>query len=58
VNYVDICEEVAARRMTIEEATYILERRDRREKILDRLALIGTAMSICVLAALLLGRCG
>jgi hypothetical protein len=58
VTYVDICKEVAERRMTLEEATYILERRDRRAKILDRLALIGTAMSICLLAALLLGRCG
>jgi hypothetical protein len=58
VTYVDICKEVAERRMTLEEARYILARRERRAQILDRLALIGTAMSICVLAALALGRCG
>jgi hypothetical protein len=55
VNYVDICEEVAARRMTIEEATYILDRRERRAKILDRLALCGAVMAICIAAALVVG---
>jgi hypothetical protein len=58
MTYVDICREVAERRMTLDEATYILERRDRREKILDRLALCGAGMTIILLAAVLFGRCG
>jgi hypothetical protein len=58
MTYVDICREVAEKRMTFEEATYILERRDRRAKILDRLSLIGTGLTLCLLGALVLGRCG
>jgi hypothetical protein len=53
VTYVDICKEVAEKRMTLEEATYILERRDRMEKITERLVTIALCMALLVLAAVM-----
>jgi hypothetical protein len=53
VTYVDICKEVAEKRMTFEEARYILERRDRMEKITERLVTIALCMALLVLAAVM-----
>ncbi len=56
MSYIDICEAVAQRKMTLDEATYILERRARREQILDRLAVCVIGMTALALTALVLGQ--